>query len=191
MEGSIKRIKTSEIELEQSQKEILNLNKKFKAWAYLENKLFKRNGELVKELNKQGAVLIQQCIDELLVGLDLNLFINQDLSLSGKFHYTRIDYEAMSSGQKRLTDIILMVSLNNLFSKIYNLEYGIIGLAVYDEILSFLDDKYIDYAKQVVDQSISNKLLIITHDTNLMNMYDSKIKVSLTKNGSKYIKSWV
>lgn len=183
-------IKNNELELEKSQKTVLNLNKKLKAWTYLENKLFKRNGELVRELNKQGAKLIQQCIDELLVGLNIEINISTDLNLSGKFHSTKINYEAMSSGQKRLTDIVLMVALNNLFSKIYNLENGIIGLSVYDEILSFLDDKYIDYAKQIVDQSISNKILIITHDTNLMNMYDSKIKVSLNKTGSNYVKSW-
>ena len=185
-----KDIENNDLELEEAQKTVLNVNKRLKAWIYLETKLFKRNGELVKNLNRQGATLIQQCIDELLVGLNVAIFIGTDLSLSGKFHSTKIDYQAMSSGQKRLTDIVIMVALNNLFSKIYNLENGIIGLAVYDEILSFLDDKYIDYAKQVVDQSISKKLLIITHDANLMNMYDSKIKVSLTKTGSNYIKSW-
>ena len=96
----------------------------------------------------------------------------------------------MSSGQKRLTDIIMMVAINNLFSKIYNLKDGVLGLCVYDEILSFLDDKYIEIAKQVVDQNISKKLLVITHDSNLMNMYDSRIKVSMSSSGSVYKKSW-
>ena len=77
-----------------------------------------------------------------------------------------------------------------LCCKIYNLEDGVLGLAVYDETLSFLDDKYIDLAKQIVDQSISRKLLVITHDNKLMNLYDARIKVSLDKLGSNYLKSW-
>lgn len=176
--------------LEVSHKDSLDLNKKIRSWSYLETKLFKRNGDLIKELNKQGSRLIQECINEVLVGLDVSIVINRDLQLSGKFHNNLISYEGMSSGQKRLTDIILMVSLNNLFSKIYNLDNGVLGLAVYDEILSFLDEKYIDFAKQIVDQSISNKILVITHDNKLMNMYDSKITVKFSKSGSIYKKSW-
>ena len=178
------------ISMESTQKEIFNLNKLVKAWNYLDSTLFKRNGDLSKELNKQGSKLIQSCINEILIGLDIKINITKDLSLIGTFHNKAISYEGMSSGQKRLTDITIMVALNNLFSKIYNLEDGVLGLAVYDEILSFLDEKYIDYAKQIVDQSISRKILVITHDTKLMNMYESKIKVSINKSGSNYLKSW-
>jgi DNA repair exonuclease SbcCD nuclease subunit len=183
-------IKHTELGIEDLQKENLKISNKVKVWSFLETKLFKRNGDLVKELNKQGSCLIQSCIDEVLTGIGVKVKIDRDLKLHGNFHGKEITYEGMSSGQKRLTDIVLMVSLNNLFSKIYNLESGVIGLSVYDEILSFLDDKYVDFAKQIVDQSISDKILIITHDTNLMNMYESKIKVSLTKTGSHYLKSW-
>ena len=101
-----------------------------------------------------------------------------------------MSYNSMSSGQRRLTDVVIMVSLNNLFSRIYNLKEGVLGLGIYDEILSFLDENYIQLAKHVVDQSISRKLLIVTHDYGLMNLYDSRINVKMTKKGSSYRKSW-
>ena len=117
--------------------------------------------------------------------------MTSDLKISGKFYNDKwTPYEALSSGQKRVVDITLMVAMNNLFSRIYNLENGVLGLAVYDEILSFLDEKYVEISKNIVDQSFSNKILIITHDNNLMNMYDSKIKVEMGKAGSIYKKSW-
>ena len=184
-------LKNYETELEQAYSSSINFTDQQNSWDYLETKLFKRNGNLVKELNKQGSKLIQHCINEILQGLNIVVSIDTDLNLSGTFNFAKkVKYKGMSSGQKRVTDIVMMVALNNLFSKIYNLEDGVLGLAIYDEILSFLDEKYIDVAKNIVDQSISKKLLVVTHDTKLMNMYDSKIKVSLTNTGSNYIKSW-
>lgn len=177
--------------LESIIQETIQLTKTTNAWKYLETTLFKKTGELVKELNKQGSKLIQVCINEVIPNNEVKILIDRDLNLKGEFHNnSSVAYELMSSGQKRLTDIIMMVAINNLFSKIYNLKDGVLGLCVYDEILSFLDDKYIEIAKQVVDQNISKKLLVITHDSNLMNMYDSRIKVSMSSSGSVYKKSW-
>lgn len=161
------------------------------SWKYIETELLKKKGKLIKKLNEQGSSLIQQCIDEVLLDTAFNIKMSNDLKISGKFHNNVwMSYQSLSSGQKRVVDITLMVAMNNLFSKIYNLENGVLGLAVYDEILSFLDPEFIEASKNIIDQSISNKLLIITHDENLINMYDSQIRVNMSKTGSVYKKSW-
>lgn len=160
-------------------------------WKYIETDLLKKKGKLIRKLNQQGSILIQKCVDELVLDAGFQLKITDELKISGKFYNGKwISYEALSSGQKRVVDITLMVAMNNLFSKIYNLDKGVLGLTVYDEILSFLDEEYIEVSKGIVDQSMSKKVLIITHDPGLINMYDSVIKVSMSKNGSIYQNNW-
>lgn len=160
-------------------------------WKYIEVDLLKKKGSLIKKLNEQGAILIQKCVSELLSDTPFDVKIEEDLKILGKFYNSKwMNYESLSSGQQRVIDIILMVAMNNLFSKLYGLTNGVLGLTVYDEILSFLDPEYVEVSKGIVDQSVSSKILMITHDENLINMYDSKISVTMGKSGSIYKKSW-
>lgn len=185
------QINEDQLEASKLTSQLTEYQKLEESWKFLETSLFKKNGDLAKELNKQGSRLIQSCIDEITSTVPVTISIDLDLNLFGKFqNNSKVSYTNMSSGQRRLTDIAMMVALNNLFSKLYHLNYGVLGIAVYDEILSFLDEEYIQIAKHFVDQSLSRKVLTITHDHALMNMFSAKIKVKMGDTGSSYIKSW-
>jgi ABC-type dipeptide/oligopeptide/nickel transport system ATPase subunit len=84
-----------------------------------------------------------------------------------------------------------MVALNNLFTKLYALEEGVLGLVAVDEVISFLDDRYVDFAYHCFQQLKVGKRIFITHDGNLISKFDYRINVSLSgKESSCYVKSW-
>jgi DNA repair exonuclease SbcCD ATPase subunit len=82
--------------------------------------------------------------------------------------------------------------LNNLFTQIYGLEEGVLGILVFDEVMSFLDPKYIDFSYSLLERVNVSKRIIITHDDRLISRFNQKITVSLDpgRSSSQYSKNW-
>lgn len=95
-----------------------------------------------------------------------------------------VSHAEMSGGQKRLADIVLMVSLNNLVSRKFRLRHGVLGLVVFDEVFLFLDDRFLDVAQLALGRSISPTRLVVSHDARLQSAFSQRIRVSRTKGGS-------
>jgi energy-coupling factor transporter ATP-binding protein EcfA2 len=162
------------------------------AQNWIQKTLLRRNGLLISELAKQGQKLLQDQIDYLTEDESFKVMVEDDLSVSASFLSRQsADYNQLSTGQARVVDIILMCSLNNLFTQIYGLEYGILGLVIFDEVLSFLDPNYVDYCYGVVNRINVQKRIVISHDTSLISKFNSEISVVLEgKSSSTYIKNW-
>lgn len=171
-----------------------NLQKHLKHQECLEDiaGILKRNGQLIKELNKTGAELIQKAMDELTAPHNFSISIDSNLDISGRFRKGKsASYRQMSTGQRRVANAVMSVALNNLVSRIYNIRKGVLGIAFFDEVLSFLDPEYLDSCRMILDHAKSAKVLVVTHDTRLMSMFDNTVRVHLDDNErSVYNMNW-
>lgn len=162
------------------------------AQNWVHKTLLKRAGPLMSRLAKQGQKLLQDQVDVLTNGESFTVMIEDDLSVAASFlGRQKADYSQLSTGQARTVDIIMMCSLNNLFTQIYSLEYGVLGLAIFDEVLSFLDPEYSYYCYGLINQINVPKRIVISHDPDLINKFSSQISVALEGTSSSvYQKSW-
>ena len=186
MDHVLSEIKELEKDMDIKSIELESYEKENFIWNFFFSKLFKKDGELSELLNEQAIIYIQKEIDSLLDESGLSVTLERDLSLKAKFFGEYRDYFALSNGQSRVCDVVVMVALNNIFSKLHNLENGVLGLIIFDEILSFLSKEYIDICKSILDQLIVEKTIIITHDTRLISLFDSKINVTMVNDLSEY-----
>ena len=138
------------------------------SWKSVSSFLVK-GGFIYKQLYKHSSSLLQQEIETVVPSdgaRELSIKIKDDLTITAKFLGSQnyVSYNMMSSGQRRIVDIVMMVSLNNLFSRFLGLDRGVLGILVFDETLSYLDPRYYDFALSVLDSSLSRNIFIITHN---------------------------
>jgi DNA repair exonuclease SbcCD ATPase subunit len=125
-------------------------------------------------------------------GESFRVIIEDDLSVAAVFlGRQKGDYDQLSTGQARVVDIIMMVALNNLFTQMYGLDHGILGVVIFDEVLSFLDPAYSDYCFGLINRANVPKRIVVTHDTNLVSKFSNEINVTLEgESSSVYTKNW-
>jgi DNA repair exonuclease SbcCD nuclease subunit/energy-coupling factor transporter ATP-binding protein EcfA2 len=160
---------------------------------WIHKTLLKRNGLLMSELAKQGQRILQDQVDMLTDGESFSVTVEDDLSIAGSFLGRRkADYSELSTGQARVIDIVMMVALNNLFTQIYGLDSGVLGLVIFDEVLSFLDPAYSDFCFQLINRANVPKRIVISHDVGLISRFNSEINVTLGQgeSSSVYRKNW-
>ena len=156
------------------------------SWKDL-GKILRKGGEVYKELYKSISSFLQDEINHVCPedsGLEIRVL--EDLSIEAKFVDSNIftSYAMMSSGQRRIVDICLMISLNNLFSKVLGLKDGILGILIFDETFSFLDNRYYDMAHSFLNASISRYIFVITHNESIVG--GRRIKVTKAGDYSTY-----
>jgi DNA repair exonuclease SbcCD ATPase subunit len=171
---------------------LMDVTKLVETQTWIKNTLLKRNGLLMTELSKQAQVLLQEEVNTLTADEDFEIVVEEDLSLRAKFlDRDEFSYNRLSTGQGRVVDIIMMVALNNLFTRLYGLEFGVLGVVVFDEVLSFLHEKYTDLCFGIIQKSNVPKKLVITHDNRLISRFSHSISVTLEgKSSSTYTKNW-
>jgi hypothetical protein len=159
---------------------------------WIQGTLLKRNGLLVQSLNRRTKDLLQEEIDELIKDQEFSIRVEDDLSISASFLGRDFNnYKELSVGLERVVDIVMLISLNNLFTKLYALDEGVLGLVIFDEVMSFLDPYYIDFCYECLQRLRVGKRSIITHDDRLAGRFDNRINVSLSgRENSVYTKSW-
>jgi recombinational DNA repair ATPase RecF len=179
-------IQTTELSLETKS----NLQE---AMNWTQKTLLKRNGLLISELAKQGQRLLQNQVDLLTDGESFRVIIEDDLSVSAMFMgREKADYDQLSTGQARVVDIIMMVSLNNLFTQMYGMDHGVLGVVIFDEVLSFLDPSYSEYCFELINKANVPKKIVVTHDESLISKFNHEINVTLEgSDSSVYTKNWV
>jgi hypothetical protein len=187
------RIEGFKTELVKIDSKIAGLTVRVNSDKWLHGNLLKRNGPLIQELNKTTKVLLQDQVDILTNGEDFSVHIDDQLNITAKFFGRDAKgYGGLSNGQERVVDLVMMVALNNLFTQIYGLEEGVLGILVFDEVMSFLDPKYIDFSYSLLERVNVSKRIIITHDDRLISRFNQKITVSLDpgRSSSQYSKNW-
>jgi DNA repair exonuclease SbcCD ATPase subunit len=178
-------IQTTELSLEAKS----NLQE---AMNWTQKTLLKRNGLLISELAKQGQQLLQDQVNLLTEGESFRVIIEDDLSVSAMFMgREKADYDQLSTGQARVVDIVMMVALNNLFTQMYGMDHGVLGVVIFDEVLSFLDPSYSEYCFELINKANVPKKIVITHDSDLISKFNHEISVTLEgSNSSVYTKNW-
>lgn len=156
------------------------------SWNFINKTLLKKNGKLQSTLVENVASMIQNSLDIINQNSSFNVRIDKNLDVYGLFDKRERPYNSLSVGQKRLVDISMMVALSNSFSALHNLQYGILGFVIFDEVLSFLDPGRVDEAKAIIDLCSASKLIVISHDERLSSFFDKKIKVNLIQGISNY-----
>ena len=147
-----------------------------------------RSGQLVKHINSHSSEMMQGFIDDATSGMMVDFRLKSNYTIEGKFRGQKrfAPYDSMSFGQKRVADITMMVALNNLFCSRFELSKGILGLCVYDEVLSFLDDERTRTCKEIVSRSRAENTIVISHDTNLAASFQTVITVTMKDGRTRY-----
>lgn len=171
--------------LEEKNNILLEKRKEYESLDYIHITLLKKDGEFIKEINNVIIRVIQEEIDTLTSESQISIKIDRDLNVRSNFFGEQLPYENLSNGQSRICDLILMISLNNVFSKLYSIN-GILGISIFDELISFLSADFIDVAKSLLDKLICNKMFVITHDYRLASNFNNKILVSIDNNGNSF-----
>jgi DNA repair exonuclease SbcCD nuclease subunit len=188
-QGSIDR---NSAEISGTEAVLSNFKIEYDCSKWIHGTLLKRNGPLIQELNKRTKYLLQEQIDLLISGEDFSIMVEDDLSISGSFLGRDLkSYKKLSMGQERICDIVMMISLSNLFTKLYALEEGVLGLAIFDEVFSFLDKRYVDFCYNVLQFLNVPKRIVVSHDPMMISKFDHRINTNLSGKGSScYTKSW-
>ena len=140
------------------------------------NKFFKSTGILMTKLNENIINMLQTEFDMITT---YPVKVKDDLSLEIKFGSHYLNYGALSKGQSRVVDILTIIALNNIFSKIYGLNNGLLGIICLDELFSYFDSNMTDYCLSLLDSLACDKVLVISHESRLIQNFNSIIEVSL------------
>jgi DNA repair exonuclease SbcCD ATPase subunit len=128
-------------------------------------------------------------LSEYLIGTGIEIKLEKNYSLGVKLDNGKYrSINALSGGEKRLLDFVILMALNKLYQKTYNIGTAPFGVQMYDEVFTYMSSQYLQTAHALLD-NISGITLIISNDANLIPMFDSSIFVEKTKSGSKFTMS--
>ncbi len=127
------QVNNAHIEAEDDSIKVRRESYEAQKWIY--GTLLKRNGPLINALNVRTRQLLQEQIDQLTSSESFSIRVDDNLGISASFLGRDFkNYEKLSTGQERVCDIVMMVALNNLFTKLYGLDEGVLGLVIFDEV---------------------------------------------------------
>lgn len=92
---------------------------------------------------------------------------------------------ALSGGEKRLFDIIIIIALSIAYQELYGLTGSLIGVTIFDEIFTFLTDENRSFLHNSLNCLRGTKI-VISNDDNVMALFDNKIVVNKDNLGSHY-----
>lgn len=84
-----------------------------------------------------------------------------------------VRYESLSGGEKRRVDFSLCMALNQYIANKFNLQHGLLGLIIMDELFSYLDKSGEELiGRYLMDISTNRSILVITHTDELTSYGD-------------------
>ena len=102
-----------------------------------------------------------------------------DVSVNGQIR----KYEALSGGEKKRVDISLCLALNKWTSVKYDIENGILGITIFDELFSFIDRIGEESIGAVLNVEGRNRaIFVISHTPELGSYANSRMTV-IKRNG--------
>jgi len=177
-QDDIKQLKTR---LANSRAESDKLEPRYRAAQLIKSKMLVKNSSMVQQMvSGVYAALVQTMND--MVG-DRRLFhakavTGKKLDMKVSFRGEKpVTMRGMSAGERRLLDILSLFALNTMFERRFGLQDGILGVAFYDEIVTYLDPEYLDIVFSAIQNLQTRLRVMVTHDENLMSYYDKIIRV--------------
>lgn len=146
-----------------------------------------KNGELTTSLLQSSINRINLTLKELLKDSPYSVTVIYDgsITMMCKVNGIVLNYESLSSGEKKVVELALIVAFNNVYNEVFNLERGLIGNIFLDEIFTFLDPENLNLCKQILE-SLQSSCILITHEEELKNLFPRKILVEKVNNSSVY-----
>lgn len=167
-------------EKEQNEK-LEDLVKKELTSKILCQKILSRSGPVAVSMAKSACKSLEFELNHLISNPKLykaNVKVGKNIEISVSFkEKTLTKLSSMSKGERRLTDILMLIALNNLFSKKYHLSDGLFGLSIFDEVFTFLDDEYMEAVSLALQNSNARLRFIVSHDNRLQSEFDQQIRV--------------
>lgn len=94
--------------------------------------------------------------------------------------------KALSGGEKRLIDVIMLLSLSRCYQEMYHLDYPLFGMTIYDEVFVYLSPQNMQFAHGLIADMPGIKICI-SNDEGLLGLFSNVIMVSKDpRSGSKY-----
>lgn len=156
------------------------LRVKSECYEYLNKKVFKRDGYLTRKLNTLALEIIQAELDNMCSEYSFKGTIDENFNLNISFQNRKYgSYAECSTGQKLMSNVIMSCVLQNVFSRLYKLPDGILGLSVWDDIFSTIDSDYVSIVKDMLDKTVTRKYMVLTHNSSLIGLFNNIISVSL------------
>ncbi len=90
-------------------------------------------------------------------------------------------YKSLSGGEKTRVDLISMLALNQIASRQFGIQNGLLGILILDEVFSSLDEAGCDLVYDILSEFQADSVFVITHDASLKSMFDRTMIV--TKKG--------
>lgn len=114
--------------------------------------------------------------------------LSEKMSLKVTLFGKEKDYVNLSGGEKRRVDIAVMVTLNKIIRKMYNISLGLLGILILDEIFSSLDDSGEENVYNLLEELSNsiNSIYVITHTDELKSYFNNSIVVK-KKNRCSFI----
>jgi hypothetical protein len=156
-------------------------------YKLIHDQLLSRNGSLIKRLVRGVCDNISQEIDNLLRDSPrIKCVVTmQDGSpkILAWIDEEECEYEELSSGEKQIIDLAVLIAFNNLIAKKFNQDNGILGSVFLDEVFCYLDPENAELANSILAKSVATLVMVVTHDHNLQDHFNNKLHVS-KKGGS-------
>ncbi len=143
------------------------------------NSILSSKSDLFKHIVKSGVNLLQVELDYLCKDTPFKAKLDPELLIMSanfdgiKYH----KYNNLSRGQRTISDLLMTVAIVNVQSRLHNLDGGILGTLVLDDIISFIDEDSIDYIVLLLSKCISSKLIILSHDQRLLSLVSYRLHV--------------
>jgi len=175
---SLKRLSE---ELKKAQDEIKVLEDRIVHLEYIRRAYSDRN-KIKRNVISQHVPFVNQRLDYYLdvMGLDVKVKITDSLGVESNYW----GYEFQSNGEKRRTDVAMMLATFDLHEQLYGRQCN---LLVLDEVDGQLDQSGIDSLIQIIRNDLSRRVdtvFIISHKNTMQSVFSSEIKVKKRGNFS-------
>ena len=160
----------------------------YKISQWMHDSILSRKGPVASRLTSMSCQLLEDEMNSLSPSIDtfcVKVLPGTNIDIVASFRRKKgVALSEMSGGERKLTDIFILVALNNLFSKKYRLAYGVLGVTILDEVFGKLDDLYLDLGYEAVHQCNSSLRIVIDHSTRLQSFFKNTIHADIDADGN-------
>jgi DNA repair exonuclease SbcCD ATPase subunit len=151
-------------------------------------KLLARDGILSNYLLENTCNIINNELSYLLDGSEFSIKLVADKEIKVLVSINNLkekEYNSLSSGEKKIVEISLIIAFINSYCNIFSLNKGLLGYIFLDEICVYVDSNRLNLVIELLSKCKSNKI-VITHENNLKVQFNHKINVEKVNGNSEF-----
>jgi DNA repair exonuclease SbcCD ATPase subunit len=153
-------------------------------------KIIDKKSLFVTTLLRDTCELINKELDYVLSdvrGFSLALVVDKEIQLQASIGERKnINFNKLSAGETKITEIALISAFQNVFCKVYGLNEGILGYIFLDEIFSYLSAERLEESRTIIEK-VNTRRVLITHEVALQSLFPTQVVVSKDGAYSEYL----